>query len=103
MSRYAELGCSGWNAGKIGGPRYTPTRARGDPIVMLEMLTAKTLEEKLDGTKISPYKARKLSKQAKLAPCGRQRSSKTAPIVRAPGAAKRIGAARVARATPLGS
>jgi hypothetical protein len=68
MSRYAELGCSGWNAGKIGGPRYTPTRARGDPIVMLEMLTAKTLEEKLDGTKISPYKARKLSKQAKLAP-----------------------------------
>jgi hypothetical protein len=66
MSRYAELGCSGWNAGKIGAPRYTPTRARGDPIVMLEMLVAKTLEEKLDGTKISPYKARKLAPLAML-------------------------------------
>jgi hypothetical protein len=35
---------------------------------MLEMIVAKTLEEKLDRTKISAYKAQKLSKQAKVAP-----------------------------------
>lgn len=68
MSRYAELGCSGWNAGKIGSFRYTPTRACGDPIVMLEMIVAKTLEENLDATEKPANKGGKLSKQPKLAP-----------------------------------
>jgi hypothetical protein len=68
MSRYADLGCSGFQFGYRGTQRGAPTRASEDPLVMLEMIVAKSFEDKRDTTTNPSNKVSKFSNQPKLAP-----------------------------------